>query len=139
PLFVDIELVLRCFQIARREQKPCEDGCTASRLNDRSPDLDAIVCFVLQKGRLKLCALVKLKISVSSDLSPQVGRLPRWVLRDAKCGNQGKQARQQEQHGAFPTHMSSRVDGTLIMAISAPAGKDRRCVAARRRLTATVD
>ena len=56
-----------------------------------------------QKGRLKLCALVKLKISVSSDLSPQVGRLPRWVPRDAKCGNQGKKARQQEQHGAFPT------------------------------------
>jgi hypothetical protein len=100
-------------------------------LNDRSPDLDAIVCFVLQKRRLELCPLVKLKISVSGDLSTQVGRSPRWVPRNAKCGNQGKKACQQDQdgyqifRGQHPTHMSSRFDGSLIMGISAPDGKER--------------
>src|SRR2546423_5952657 len=135
PLSVNIVLVLRRSQIARREQKPCEEGRTASRLNDRSPDLDAIVCFVLQKLHLELCALVKLEIWLSSDLSTQVGRLPRWVPRYAKCGNQGKKGKkacQQDQgryyqifRGQLPTNRSSCVDGTLILATSAPDGKGR--------------
>src|SRR2546423_12032158 len=43
PLSVNIELVLCRSQIAGCEQKPREECCATSRLNDRSPDLDAIV------------------------------------------------------------------------------------------------
>src|SRR2546421_183153 len=84
---------------------------------------------------LELCALVKLEIWLSSDLSTQVGRLPRWVPRYAKCGNQGKKGKkacQQDQgryyqifRGQLPTNRSSCVDGTLILATSAPDGKGR--------------